>query len=229
MENSYLKTHYNEEIRPYTEFPKKLATHIADNYFGSRKGKLLDVCCGRGEFMEIYSELGFDVYGVDLEDVARDSKFPFKTVNVDKENLPFEDNFFDYVVMKSAIEHCANVYHVFENLTRVLKPGGQIMILTNDWKAIYKVFWDDEDHKTPFTAYSLEGLLLRNNFEDIITEDIFYLPFTWKSPLLKLVPRIIRNLVRIDFSPRVVISNPFIKIIKFSRETQLLGYGKKKG
>ena len=52
------------------------------------------------------------------------------------------------------------------------------MILTNDWKSIHKVFYDDEDHKTPFTAFSLEGLLIRYDFENIITEDIFYLPFT---------------------------------------------------
>ena len=74
--------------------------------------------------MEIYSELGFDVYGVDFEDVAKDTKYPFKVANVDEEDLPFEDNYFDFVVMKSAIEHCANIYHVFENLSRVLKPGG---------------------------------------------------------------------------------------------------------
>ena len=87
--------------------------------------------------------------------------------------------------MKSAIEHCANIYHVFENLSRVLKPGGQIMILTNDWKSIHKVFYDDEDHKTPFTAFSPRRSLSRYDFENIITEDIFYLPFTWKSRIFE--------------------------------------------
>ena len=228
MKNSYLNTHYSKELRPYTDFPKKLSTHIADNFFKSRKGKLLDVCCGRGDFLETYDQLGFEVYGVDLEDVAKEKKFPFQVVNVDKEDLPFDDNFFDFVVMKSAIEHCANVYHVLDNLSRVLKPGGQIMILTNDWKSVYKVFYDDVDHKSPFTAYSLKDLLIRYDFENVITGDIFYLPFSWRSSFLKLIPRIIRNIIPINFPPTVVISNPLIKLIKFSRETQLLGYGRKK-
>ena len=40
--------------------------------------------------MEIYSELGFDVYGVDLEDAAKDTKYPFKVANVDEDIFPLK-------------------------------------------------------------------------------------------------------------------------------------------
>ena len=228
MENSYLKTHYNEKLRPYTKFPYQLASMLTEKYLGSSKGKLLDVCCGRGEFMEIYESLGFEVYGVDLETVAIERGLNVKIANVDKDKLPFEDETFDFIIMKSAIEHMRNVYHVMENLTRVLKPGGKLIILTNDFRSIYRIFYDDADHKSPFTVYSIEELFLRYGYHNITSTDIFYLPFTWNSKILKLIPRIIRNLVPIDFSPRVSMRNPIVKLIKCSRETQLLGCGTKK-
>ena len=135
--------------------------------------------------------------------------------------------FISVIIMKSAIEHMRNVYHVMENLTRVLKPGGKLIILTNDFRSIYKIFYDDADHKSPFTVYSIEELFLRYGYTNITSTDIFYLPFTWNSKIFKLIPRIIRNLIPIDFSPRVSMKNPIVKLIKCSRETQLLGCGTK--
>ena len=176
MKNSYLETHYNEDLRPYTKFPHQLASMLCKKYLGSNKGKLLDVCCGRGEFMEIYKSLGFDVYGVDLETIAAERGLDVKISNVDEEDLPFKDETFDFIIMKSAIEHMRNVYHVMENLTRVLKPGGKLVILTNDWKSNFMVFYDDVDHKSPFTAYSLRDLFLRYGYDDITLTDIFNYP-----------------------------------------------------
>ena len=226
MESSYTNIHYNEKLRPYTQFPVLLCKHLADNYFLARSGKLLDICCGRGEFMEIYSKMGFDAYGVDMDSVAQKKGLKVKTVNVDKEKLPYEDNFFDFIMIKSAIEHIRNVYPLMENMYRVLKPGGKLIILTCDWKVCYKVFFDDVDHKSPFTKWSLHDLMMRYDFKNIIAEDIFYLPFSWKSRYHKLIPRIIRLLVPIDF-PCTVKLTPLVKFIKFSREKQILAYGEK--
>lgn len=226
MKNSYTQIHYNEQLRPRTKFPRYLCEHIADNYFKSRKGRLLDVCCGRGEFIEIYNDLGFDAYGVDKDSVACNGALKVKITDVDTETLPFEDDFFDFIMIKSAIEHVRNVYHLMENLHRVLKPGGKIIILTCDWKTVYKIFYDDVDHKTPFTKFSLHDLLLRYDFKNVVVDDIYYLPFSWRNKFFKLIPRIISFLVPVNFSQTVKF-NPFVKLIKFSREKQILAYGEK--
>lgn len=226
MRNSYTTIHYNEKLRPYSKYPYLLCRHLADKYFKSRKGKLLDVCCGRGEHMEIFSELGFDTYGVDKESVAKNKGLNVKIVDVDLEDLPYQDNFFDFIIMKSAIEHIRNVYHLMENLYRVLKPGGKIIILTCDWKTVYKIFYLDVDHKTPFMKCSLQDLLLRYDFKNVKVEYFYHLPYTWKSKFLHIVPRLIAFFIPIDFSPTVKL-NFLIKQIKFSREKQILGYGEK--
>ncbi len=53
MEDSYTQVHYNEDIRPYSKYARKFCEHLADKYYKSCSGKLLDVCCGRGEHIEI--------------------------------------------------------------------------------------------------------------------------------------------------------------------------------
>ena len=91
MKDSYLAIHYNEKIRPYTKYPAILCGHLADKYFKARKGKLLDICCGRGEHMEIFTNLGFDAYGVDREYTAKNKNLNVKIVNVESETIPFEE------------------------------------------------------------------------------------------------------------------------------------------
>lgn len=176
--------------------------------------------------MEIFSNLGFDTYGVDKESVAKSKNLNVEIVNVDLEDLPYEDNLFDFITAKSAIEHIRNVYHLMDNLCRVLKPGGKIVILTCDWKTVYKIFYDDVDHKTPFTKFSLHDLLLRYDFKNVKVEYFYHFPFTWKSRFFPLIARLIAFLIPINF-PQTVKLNFIIKLIKFSREKQILGYGEK--
>ena len=226
MKNSYSTVHYNENLRPYTKYPFLFCSHLSDAYFKSCTGRLLDICCGRGEHIEIFNKLGFETYGIDKEGAAKSRNLNVKIADVDLEDLPYEDNFFDFVMIKSAIEHIGNIYHVMENVYRVLKPGGRIVILTCDWKIAYKIFYDDVDHKTPFTKFSLKDLLLRYDFKNVRIEDFYHLPYTWRGIFFRIFPRIVSFLIPIDF-PQTVRLNPFIKMVKFSRERQILAYGEK--
>jgi ubiquinone/menaquinone biosynthesis C-methylase UbiE len=221
MQNSYTAIHYNEKLRPISNYAWLLAKSMADKYFKAGNGRLLDVGCGRGEYVEIFNKLGFDAFGVDLEATADKTK----KVNLEDEKIPYPDNFFDFIMCKSAIEHIRNVYHLTSEMYRVLKPGGKIVIMTCDWQALYKIFYLDVDHKTPFMKWSLNDLLLRYDFKEVKVENFYCLPYTWKSKFLHIFPRII-SLIPIDFPPTVKL-NPIIKQIKFSRERQIIGYGEK--
>lgn len=228
MKNSYTKIHYDEKNRPYSNYSYLLCVHLADKYFKDKRGKILDLGCGRGEHMEIFNKLGFDAYGVDLEGVARERGLKAEIVDLETEKLPYEDNFFDFIMSKSSIEHIRNVYHLTSELHRVLKPGGRIVIMTCDWKTNHHIFYLDVDHKTPFMKCSLNDLLLRYDFKNVKVDDFYCLPYTWKSKFLHIIPRLIAFFLRIDFPPTVKL-NFLIKQIKFSREKQIIGYGEKYG
>ncbi len=223
---NYLDTNYNERLRPMTAYPRLFCKHLADRYFGSRKGRLLDVCCGRGDHLQIFEDLGFDAYGVDRELEATKRGHNVAVLDVDKMDLPHDEGFFDFVMVKSAIEHIRDVDRLMEGIKRVLKPGGAVVITTCDWKTCYKIFYDDPQHRSPFTIWSLQNLLESYGFVNVKVEDFYHLPFTWAAPWRRLIPKVVA-LLPIDFPQNVPLTDPITKIIKFSREKQILGYARK--
>ncbi len=100
----------------------------------SRKGRVIDLCCGHGETLEILYGLGFrDCLGVDMEVpefLKRDSRFKILTSDVRKFDLP--DNDADWVLNLHSLHHLGGaegVKKMLEEAYRVLKPGGRLGII----------------------------------------------------------------------------------------------------
>ena len=64
--------------------------------------RLLEPGCGRGELLSHFHEIGIEVYGVDLSPEAKNfSKgLTITQCNVEKNPLPYKDNYFDIVFSK---------------------------------------------------------------------------------------------------------------------------------
>lgn len=89
-------------------------------------GRLLDVGCGEGLFLEQASRVGFDCWGCDY---GLRSAYPdgvrVRTGTLDAENgLPFPDNHFDVVTCWAVIEHVRLPHLAVREMCRVLRPGG---------------------------------------------------------------------------------------------------------
>lgn len=100
--------------------------------------KLLDVGCGEGSDAEIFiKEFKLDVYGTDIyedEKVKSVEGLKFQIANISQ--LPFEDNFFDYVFIHDVLHHVDEKNQSLEShlvglkeLQRVCKNYGNILIL----------------------------------------------------------------------------------------------------
>lgn len=118
--------------------------------------KILDVACGYGELSyKISNKFKCNVYGIDLSQnlikkateinqEAGNSKCHFSVANA--ESLPFDDDFFDGVISSSALEHFTNDETALNEIKRVLKPNGNIVMtvdslsypITEDLKVIHK-------------------------------------------------------------------------------------------
>jgi SAM-dependent methyltransferase len=228
MEKSSLEIEYEIGEKPLTDFPKKLVQHLTERF--QLKGKLADIMCGRGEHAQGFHKLGLDVWGVDISpgaaqvfDKKRDRLL---LCDVNNSELPFEDNSFDVVFCKSAIEH-VNPDHLVPEMYRILKPGGKVIILTLDWYYTYRIHYIDHTHSygSPWMKHSMKLILGTYEFKDIVVENFYYLPFTWRSWWGKLLCTIIR-LFPYPYTDNF--TNPIWKIIRFSNEVQILGIGTKK-
>ena len=103
-------------------------------------GKILDLGFGDGRNMALLNNCGLDIYGVEIAQDIVDmvegtiSELGFNaTLKVGSNtNIPFEDNFFDYILASSSCYYVdgGNTFHDnLKEITRVLKPGG--FLITN--------------------------------------------------------------------------------------------------
>ena len=219
--HNYLSVVYSEASHPFNEYPDQLTRHLVSKYSLTSDHKLLEVGCGRGDFLRGFIRSGIQCYGVDQSDIAKKICPEAEIRLADLEGkIPFEDNFFDVVYSKSVIEHFYYPDNLFTEIHRVLKPGGLVISLTPDWEYNYKNFYEDYTHRVAFTLTSLNDIMLITSFENIQIERFRQLPFLWKMPWLKfltvltawMTPSCLRN---------------YFKFIRFSKEVMLLGSGTK--
>lgn len=62
---------------------------------------------------------------------------PDQIVDLEKENLPFEDNSYDTVLCLDVLEHIENIHTIFDELCRVTRRN-LIISLPNPWHSFYK-------------------------------------------------------------------------------------------
>lgn len=94
--------------------------------------RVLDVGCGSGVMLERMKSLGWDVDGVEV-DPGGVAAARARGVRVRQGSLvdaKFPDNHFDAVHSAHVIEHVYDPVALLRECFRVLKPGGQLVILT---------------------------------------------------------------------------------------------------
>jgi ubiquinone/menaquinone biosynthesis C-methylase UbiE len=97
--------------------------------------------------------------------------------------IPYEDNTFDYVFIKSVIEHISNTDLFLSEIYRVLKPGGKVIILTPDYQKQKDFFYDDYTHIKPFTLNSLKMAVQLNGFKIMIGKWFYYYKKIWEGKM----------------------------------------------
>ena len=224
--STYLRLKYSERRAPATGYPDRLAAHLTETVF-ERPGRLLDLGCGRGDFLEAFRRAGFDTVGADIHD-DRHTEAVFADID---EPLPFADDEFDFVFSKSVVEHLSDALVALAEIRRVLRPGGRLAVLTPSWRHTgQEIFYSEYTHVRPFTKQSLAEALTLANFENVVVDYFWQLPLLWRSPVLRpltLVPR----LFRLPYRPLMEVGwpAPLNRAIRFSREVMLLGTAQKPG
>jgi len=118
-----------------------------------KNNRILDVGSGWGGLVYQGLKEGFNIYGVELSSelsllsckhlILNDMENRILRGNGEK--LCFKDNVFDYVYSFSVLEHVSDPKTVLQEMVRVLKPGGILIISIANYLSFserhYKCFW----------------------------------------------------------------------------------------
>ncbi len=122
---------YDPRPRAREEIHDRVKELLAELGSGTGK-KALDAPLGPGAMALHLHQLGYEVSGVDL-DLNQSRELPpaiaRHTCNLNQ-SLPLPDNRFDLVTSLEGIEHVENQFHLLRELSRVLKPGGHLILST---------------------------------------------------------------------------------------------------
>lgn len=116
--------------------------------FPFNKGqKHLIIGTGTGGLAAALFEKGCSVWGIEPSaDANKIVQLKAKAIGMPEENftthkaenLPFGDNTFDFIHCYSVIEHVDNIKKAFQEIVRVLRPGGTAYINTRDYRYPYE-------------------------------------------------------------------------------------------
>ncbi len=141
--------------------------------------KLLNLGGGTGEVSSIISEIGFDVYNLDIEVENEDDKNKQFDLN-DFAKLPYDNKFFDFVLCQEVIEHIENPWKLFRDMSTVMKNGAILVLTTPNIQSNYskKVFqksfeghfnWfrekDNSFHLNPLPYWEIMLIAQKNGYE----------------------------------------------------------------
>lgn len=145
------------------------------NYLQLEKtDKVLEVGCGTAVILDFIKGDVAKVYGIDssptmLQKVSKDIDTRVATAD----NLPFEDNFFDKVIIRMVLHHIEteNLDKVIGECKRVLKPGGILLAaegvpIQDDLIHSFKTLIEDKEERIFFMSKDLE-LLISIHFDTI--------------------------------------------------------------
>ena len=159
---SHLSTSFfNDFLSPFLKlFSRKFEVSYTNN------GKLLDVGCGNGRYLDGMKKLGWQTQGVEFNASAVEvCKLSGLTVHHgDLFSAHFESNSFDVINVSHVIEHVPNPTAFFSELARVLNPNGSLVIKTPNSMALgrklFNTNWYDNDVPRHLYLFSYHNLHL---------------------------------------------------------------------
>lgn len=95
-----------------------------------KNSRLLDIGTGRGELLKLAIKNGVTAYGIEVSK-PRINECIKRGLNVkhgDAYNIPFPDEYFDYIVISEVLEHLESPSRAMSEIYRVLRLGGVVAI-----------------------------------------------------------------------------------------------------
>ena len=163
-----LKDFYEQKYVAGEEIVRTSKVYTLAEFNGDQALKILDVGCGTGLNSEALRAMGHMVQGVDISQAAIEQYeakgFTGKAGNLEA-GLDFPDAAFDAVLFSEVVEHLTMPERVLDEINRVLKPGGKLVLSTPNsafWVyrvgAVFGYTLSELQHPKHFQFFSIRSL-----------------------------------------------------------------------
>jgi len=170
----------------------RLASRLSDQFTGlatqrrqlrkmflgaERPGRLLEVGCGGGRFLNRMRRAGWEVEGTDFDPQAAErvaARYGIRVACGALADLRYAADTFDAVAMSQVIEHVHDPQALLQECRRVLVPGGSLVVTTPNSRsqahAMYGRYWrglEPPRHLHIFSPAALERCARDAGFADV--------------------------------------------------------------
>ena len=197
-EMNYIRSHFSRYVETLRVVPKL-----------PRKLKVLDIGIASGHLAILVKKLfNYQVFGIDKKRPETNywkkrfdgEGIEFRLCDLEKDPIPFEDEYFDMILFCEVFEHLSNPRITLKEINRVLKQGGTLILTTPNGAGLGTRlgFTMSVGHFREYTGSECIHLLEENGFK---IENMYYRNFYTNSytylflyKLLFLLYKIIPNL-----------------------------------
>ncbi|MBW6415016.1 class I SAM-dependent methyltransferase [Methylacidiphilum fumariolicum] len=128
---------------------KKLKSSVVGNFFclhptvnleakrqcrflEAKRGKILDVGCGNGQFLYFMKELQWEVEGIEPDPLAARKVIEngIKVIQSTIEEVDLSKDTYDAITLSHVIEHLRDPVSIIKKLVSALKPGGKLISIS---------------------------------------------------------------------------------------------------
>ena len=223
LEDNYSEGYYaawiNEQINVRNRIWKNRLRKVKKF---KNKGKLLDVGCGSGLFLNKAKTNGWEVSGTEISEYAvkrAKDKFDIDVFRGMLYESEFKDNFFDVITIWHVLEHTNDPMHNLVEARRILKNDGLLIIAVpniNDY--IYRLAYmivkfkkpllfdkaNREIHLYHFSIRTLTELLEKAGFK-VVKSDVDTQRSFWGEKIIDDLSWLLHKIIRVNFGSAIEI------------------------
>lgn len=174
-------------------------------YFRRRKpihSRWLDIGCGEGYFCKRAS-VYFQTYGMDISldavNLAKGHSPPTRfSLGSAEGKIPYRNETFDIVISCDVLEHLQNPLSLLQEIARILKPGGWVLLSTPNPDSLGKKI--QQAHWFGFRDPSHCSIKSKSEWKDIISQTDLKVQrlgsdFLWDIPYAVPLPKFVQKLI----------------------------------
>lgn len=118
-------------------YGRELIVNSASKYLEKvKEATIVDIAAGSGtdliNIKKSNPKCKLHLYGLEAYEpnikILEQKKVSTFTVNIEKDRLPFEDASVDIIVANQILEHCKELWWIYSEVSRVLKPNGVFLV-----------------------------------------------------------------------------------------------------